>query len=204
MEHRKYRDFARSVIETLESLGFVYSIGGSFASMYYGEVRTTQDIDIAVVLPIEEANRFVAAFQALGYHIDLETVVDAFIYRQPFNIIDAEGGYKADIFMIDPDEPSELEQSAMARRRREVYDPDTGAETYLYAPEDVIVYKLKYYLSGRMDKHLRDIAAMLAVQGEDLDFDYIEQWAAHIGAAELWHALLDEYRRRIQAQTTSE
>ena len=126
MEHRKYRDFARSVIETLESLGFVYSIGGSFASMYYGEVRTTQDIDIAVVLPIEEANRFVAAFQALGYHIDLETVVDAFIYRQPFNIIDAEGGYKADIFMIDPDEPSELEQSAMARRRREVYDPDTG------------------------------------------------------------------------------
>ncbi len=204
MEHRKYRDFARSVIETLESLGFVYSIGGSFASMYYGEVRTTQDIDIAVVLPIEEANRFVAAFQALGYHIDLETVVDAFIYRQPFNIIDAEGGYKADIFMIDPDEPSELEQSAMARRRREVYDPDTGAETYLYAPEDVIVYKLKYYLSGRMDKHLRDIAAMLAVQGEDLDFDYIEQWAAHIGAAELWQALLDEYRRRIQAQTTSE
>ncbi|HEY68096.1 MAG TPA: hypothetical protein G4N97_07480 [Thermoflexia bacterium] len=55
-----------------------------------------------------------------------------------------------------------------------------------------------------MDKHLRDIAAMLAVQGEDLDFDYIEQWAAHIGAAELWQALLDEYRRRIQAQTTSE
>ena len=123
-------------------------------------------------------------------------VIDAFVYRQPFNIIDTESGYKADVFLVDPDEPTELERSAMARRRREMYDPDTGAETYLYAPEDVIIYKLKYYLSGRMDKHLRDIAAMLAVQGDDLDFDYIEQWTIRIGAVDLWYTLLDEYRRR--------
>ncbi len=196
MAHRKYRDFARSVIETLESLAFTYSIGGSFASMYYGEMRTTQDIDIAVVLPLEEASRFVEAFQSLGYYADLEAVVDALVYQQPFNIIDAESGFKADIFLIDTEEPTDLERSAMARRRREMYDPDTGAETYLYAPEDVIIYKLKYYLSGRMDKHLRDIAAMLVVQGDALDFDYLEQWAARIGAAELWHTLLDEYHRR--------
>jgi len=198
-EPKRYREFARSVIETLESLGFAYSIGGSFASMYYGELRTTQDIDISVVLPLEEANRFVQAFQALGYHIYLDVIVNALIEEQPFNIIDAESGYKADIFLIDPDEPSELEQSAIARRRREVYDLDTGAETYLYAPEDVIVYKLKYYLSGRMDKHLRDIAAMLMVQGDLFDFDYLEQWATRVGAAELWHTLLKEHRRRIQA-----
>ncbi len=203
MNRQSYQDFARSVIETLESLGFTYFIGGSFASMYYGEMRTTQDIDIAVVLPLEEANLFVRAFQTVGYYVYLETVVNAFIYHQPFNIIDAESGFKADIFLINPDEPTELERSAMSRRRREVYDPDTGAETYLYAPEDVIIYKLKYYLSGRIDKHLRDIAAMLAIQGDDLDFDYLEQWAAHIGAIDLWHTLLDEYHRRIQAQTMS-
>ncbi len=85
-----------------------------------------------------------------------------------------------------------------ARRRREVYDPDTGNETYLYAPEDVIVYKLKYYLSGRMDKHLRDIAAILTVQGDILDLDYLERWATHVGAAELWHTLPEEHRRRTQ------
>ncbi len=55
-----------------------------------------------------------------------------------------------------------------------------------------------------MDEHLRDIAAMLVVQGDALDFEYVERWAAHIGASELWHALLDEYHRRIQAQTTPE
>ena len=199
MSRQRYRDFVCSVIETLESLGFVYFIGGSFASIYYGEMRTTQGIDIAVVLPLEEATRFVQAFQALDYYVYLEMIVDAFIHKQPFNVIDAESGYKADIFLVDPDEPTDLERSAMARRRREVYDPDTGAETYLYAPEDVIIYKLKYYLSGRIDKHLRDIAAMLMVQGDLLDFDYLERWATRIGAAELWHALLEEHHRRIQA-----
>ena len=58
--------------------------------------------------------------------------------------------------------------------------------------------------SGRIDKHLRDIAAMLTVQGDDLDSDYIEQWAARIGATDLWHALVGEYHRRIRAQATPE
>lgn len=188
-----YQAFVRSVIDTLEELGFVYMIGGSFASMYYSEPRTTVDIDIAIVLPLEEVGRFVDAFQALGYYVSHDSIVEAIIHGQPFNIIDAEGGYKADFFLI---EPTELERSALARRRREVYDPDSGAETYFYSPEDVIIYKLKYYLLGRMQKHLRDIAAILVVQGKALDFEYIQRWAEEIGAGEVWQQLLAEYRRR--------
>jgi len=196
MPARDFDEFLHSIITTLENLGFQYAIGGSVASSRYGEPRSTFDVDISVRLPLEETKHFMEAFQALGYYVHIEAILDAIIYRQPFNIIDAESGYKADIFLIDPDEPTALEESAMSRRKRSVYDLDTGAETYLYAPEDVIIYKLKYYLSGRMDKHLRDIAAMLTVQGDELDFDYIEQWAAHIGATDLWRTLLGEYRRR--------
>jgi len=65
----------------------------------------------------------------------------------------------------------------------------------IYAPEDVIVYKLKYYLEGRMPKHLRDIAAMLVVQGDALDYEYIAEWAGQIGAAEIWSEILAEYRK---------
>jgi len=36
------------------------------------------------------------------------------------------------------------------------------------------------------------------------DFDYIERWAARIGAAELWHTLLDEYRHRTSEQNKPE
>ena len=176
MPIRDFDEFLRSIIATLENLGFQYAIGGSVASSCYGEPRSTFDVDISVRLPLEEANRFVQAFQSLGYYADLEAVVDAFIYHQPFNIIDAESGFKADIFLIDPDEPSELEQSAMARRRREVYDPDTGAKTYLYAPEDVIIYKLKYYLfshtHGRKGRRPRFSGDFPAEAGLPTDFSH--------------------------------
>lgn len=63
----------------------------------------------------------------------------------------------------------------------------------MYSPEDVIIYKLKYYLLGRISKHLRDISAILAVQGNALDYEYIASWATQIGANEIWDALVAAY-----------
>jgi predicted nucleotidyltransferase len=60
MEPKSYREFAASIVETLEALGIEYAIGGSFASSAYGEARTTADIDISIVLPVPEARRFVS------------------------------------------------------------------------------------------------------------------------------------------------
>ncbi|MEE8391506.1 MAG: hypothetical protein V3S14_12025, partial [Anaerolineae bacterium] len=65
---------------------FQYAIGGSVASSRYGEPRSTFDVDISVRLPLDETNRFVTAFQALGYHIYLDVIVDALIEKQPFNL----------------------------------------------------------------------------------------------------------------------
>ncbi len=196
MNTRDFEDFLRSIVDTLESLGITYMLGGSVASSLYSEPRSTRDVDVAVVLPLEEVQRFARAFQELGYYVLIESIVDAAIHDQPFNIIDAESGYKADFFLIV--EPTELERSVLTRRRRVVYDETRGAEVCLYSPEDVIIYKLKYFLSGRMDKHLRDILAMLVIQGEALDYDYIGRWAEEIGAAEVWGQILAEYRRRTQ------
>lgn len=191
----EYEVFINSIIQTLERLGVVYMIGGSYASMLYSEPRFTQDIDIAVVIPFEETGRLIRAFQDLGYYASLDAVVDAVIHEQPFNVIDGVSGYKADIFFIT--EPTELERTALARRRREVYDAQNHAAAWFYAPEDVIVYKLRYYLQGRMDKHLRDIAAMFMVQGNDLDWEYLSHWVSQIEAEEVWSLLVREYQRRI-------
>jgi hypothetical protein len=89
----------------------------------------------------------------------------------------------------------------LQRRRLGVYDVSSGAEAVLYSPEDVIVYKLKYYVQGRMPKHLRDIGAMLAVQGDALDYDYIAEWTGRISATEIWAEILAEYRRTQQEPT---
>ncbi len=192
----EFGNFLRSIIETLETLRLPYMIGGSVASSIYGEARSTRDVDISVVLPVEQVSAFVHTFEALGYYVFTEAVVDAIIAHGIFNIIDARTGYKADIYVVDPSAPTPQEQQALERRRRQVYDESTGAQTFLYSPEDVIVYKLWYYLEGRMPKHLRDIGAMLVVQADALDYDYIAEWAERIGAAEVWAELLAEYRRR--------
>jgi len=192
MPPKSYREFAASIIETLESLGLQYAIGGSFASSTYGEARTTMDIDISIVLPESEMQRLVKAIQQLGYYVFLDSIVDAMIQNMPFNIIDATSGYKADIFLVAP---TPLDQSVLARSRRMVYDTTTNATAMLYSPEDVIIYKLKYFLMGRSQKHLRDIGAILVVQGTALDYDYIAHWAQQVGATQVWNQLLAEYRR---------
>ncbi len=193
MQPKTLREFAASIIEALEALDIVYAVGGSFASSVYGEARATVDVDISILLPLEEAQRFVEAIQQLGYYVFLDSIVDSMINKLPFNIIDAVSGYKADMFLV---ERTPFEESVLSRCRRVDYDPKMGASAMMYSPEDVIIYKLKYYLMGQSQKHLRDIAAMLIVQGEELDYDYIAYWAQDIGAIDLWNQLLAEYRHR--------
>ncbi len=36
---------------------------------------------------------------------------------------------------------------------------------------------LKYFRDGGSDKHLRDIASILLMQGSALDLEYLEQWS---------------------------
>lgn len=47
---------------------------------------------------------------------------------------------------------------------------------------------------GKSEKHLRDIGAMLMIQGEAIDYNYISQWAGE--TQEIWEKLLTEYRKR--------
>jgi hypothetical protein len=199
MSEPEFRSFLRSVIKVLEDLKLTYAIGGSVASSAYGEARSTHDVDISVVLPVDQVLPFTEAFQALGYYVFLDAVLDAIIGRQMFNIIDARSGYKADIFPVDPDTPTFQESQVLQRCRPGIYDASSGAEAVLFSPEDVIVYKLKYYLEGRMTKHLRDIGAMLTAQGDALDYAYIGEWAERIDAAEVWTTILAEYRRTQRA-----
>ena len=74
-----------------------------------------------------------------------------------------------------------------------MYDESDGAAAVLYSPEDVIVYKLTYYVLGRMPKHLRDIGAIMTAQGDALDHAYIARWAGRLGAGDVWAELLAAY-----------
>jgi hypothetical protein len=50
----------------------------------------------------------------------------------------------------------------------------------------VILKKLEYYREGGSEKHLRDIAGILKISGEQLDLDYLTEWSSRLGLADLW------------------
>lgn len=195
MMNQPYNVFASTIIRLLEELEIDYAIGGSFASSLYGESRSSVDIDISVVVPKEKFEPLVQAVEKLGYYVTWDAILDAMIWKTPFNVIDSTTGFKADLFLVEGGTP--LEQSVFKRRQRLIYDPKAGNSAILYSPEDVVVYKLKWYLEGRMEKHPNDIVKMLLAQRDALDLEYIAYWVNEIGAQEVWEKILADYHRRL-------
>jgi hypothetical protein len=48
-----------------------------------------------------------------------------------------------------------------------------------------------YFGLSQQSKHSRDIAAILKSKKNELDMNYIEEWAARLGLSSLWNAMLD-------------
>ena len=84
----------------------------------------------------------------------------------------------------------ELRQSAFRRRDLVDYGPPIG-KVYIHSPEDLILYKLIYFGLSQQSKYSRDIAAILKSKKNELDMDYIEQWAARLGLSSVWKEMLD-------------
>ncbi|MDH3743767.1 MAG: hypothetical protein OES47_01550, partial [Acidobacteriota bacterium] len=62
--------------------------------------------------------------------------------------------------------------------------------------EDVILMKLEYYRQGGSDRHVRDILGVLAVQGGNIDKDYIAKWADILRLESIWKEILDRRDQR--------
>lgn len=188
------REFTRTIIELLEAQHIRYAIGGSVASSAYGKYRLTNDVDISIVLAKEQFEPLVKAIEALGYYVTWDSILDAIIWHTPFNVIDAESNLKVDFFLV---EPTPLEESVLARTRRVMLDESNQTSAVLYSPEDVIVYKLKYFKEGQMPKHPGDILAMLETREDKLDLEYIATWAERSGTLDIWNEILEEHQERM-------
>ncbi|HEX9731150.1 MAG TPA: hypothetical protein VGG06_04090 [Thermoanaerobaculia bacterium] len=72
--------------------------------------------------------------------------------------------------------------------------PEPGYEAYFASAEDVIVKKMDFFRQGGSEKHLRDIAGILKISGDDLDREYIENWAENMGLETIWRTILHSVR----------
>ena len=109
--------------------------------------------------------------------------------------IHVSSGLKADLIVA----PADAFNESRFARVRPIQLSDGRLEPFA-TPEDVILKKLVFFREGGSEKHLCDIASMIAVQGSDaldwsyldwsyldwsyLDWSYLEEWSVRLGVAE--------------------
>ena len=123
-------------------------------------------VDFVVHLNATDIQKLVTAFPAPEFYLPpLETILAETARAQHghFNLIHRDTGFKADMYPTGRDE---LNAWAFRGKRPVEFEGET---IMLAPPEYVIVRKLEYYREGHAEKYLRDIRAMLAVSGDQLE-----------------------------------
>jgi hypothetical protein len=173
--------FLKLVIDALEAAGVDYLIGGAIAEWAWGRTAATQHLDLVVKIPIKSINKLSKELEKRDMLIPAEIILDSILEERtdiPINAIRLHSGLKADLYPVR--EGDELRLSAFQRREQVDYGPPIG-KVYIHSLEDLILYKLMYFGLSQQSKHSRDIAAILKSKKNELDTDYIEQWAARLG-----------------------
>jgi hypothetical protein len=178
------------VARALHELGLRYLVTGSMATVFFGEPRFTNDIDVVVDLPPGRIPGLCSKFPSPAFYVDEFAVREAVRNRGQFNIIHAESGLKIDIMIADD---SPFNQSRFARCVKGRVSP--SASVHFASPEDVIIKKLEYHRQGGSDKHLRDIAGILRVMPTEIDYAYIDNWTTRLGLADHWAAVTRQLPR---------
>lgn len=182
-------ELLRFVVTALERLGLRYFVTGSTVTIFYGEPRFTNDIDIVVDLPADAVAALCRQFPENDFYVSEEAATEAVRRQSQFNIIQPHTGLKVDI-IVPP--PSAFNRARFERARR--VQAGDGWDASFSSPEDAIVKKMEFFREGGSDKHLRDITGVLKTSGSEIDTSYIDRWAATLGLSEIWQAIIDRMR----------
>lgn len=174
---------ALRVAEILEACGLRYLVGGSLASSMSGEPRSTLDVDIVVAATAADVDRLV---QALREHFEVDelAVARAVRERSSVNVFHAASAIKVDFFVMGG---GPLDEEQMDRRQRVQVSAEPERYLYTYAPEDIVLQKLRWFRSGGevSDRQWRDVLGILLVQGAALDRGYLRDRALRSGLSDL-------------------
>lgn len=168
--------------DALAACRIAYLLVGSFSANYYGVPRSTKDADFVAQLHGALDDSFI---QKLGsdFTIDpqLSFETNTGTYRQ--EIRHARSPFKVELFLLSSDPHDQ------ARFERRVEVALFGRRLWLPTPEDVIVWKLRWPRSKDRD----DVRGVIGVQGDKLDWPYIEGWCERHGT----RTLLEQIRRTV-------
>jgi hypothetical protein len=156
-------------------------ITGSLASSLHGEYRATNDIDVVADLSAEHLPGLIRDLQR-DFFVDEAQARAAVAEGQSFNAIHRGSFFKVDLF------PCATEFDREAMRRAETFMlPGASEGLRVTTAEDILLAKLRWYrLGGELSvTQPRDIRQLIALNGPELDWLYIDRWAGRLGVTDL-------------------
>jgi hypothetical protein len=164
----------------LDKAGVPYMLTGSFASVFYGSPRSTQDIDIVIAATPAELQALVTSLPTGEYYIELGAALEAQQRESLFNVIDLKTGWKIDMIIC---KSRAFSQEEFSRRRLILREE---SPIWIASAEDIILSKLEWAKLGSSQRQIEDAAAILKIRGASLDRAYLDRWIRDLGVLREW------------------
>jgi len=153
----------QKLIKLFEGRNIPYMIIGGYALPFYGRVRTTLDIDIAVAVKTEqELNQLRKWLQGIGVEVTVYSPNNPVLV-----IVDHEEKVEAELW-LKPDGIT-FDNETLKRRKKAKLGKNISA--WIISPEDFIVNKLARPDRGAVDE--QDVKSVLVRQAGKLDNKYL-------------------------------
>jgi len=170
------------LLKVLEDNGVAYMVIGGYALPFYGRIRATVDIDLAVAISSEEEwNRLCPWLQKNDFEVTISSIQNPLILA-----LDKKENVEIELWL----RPDGIVFDGETLRRRRKMKLDENVEAWVVSPEDFIVNKLARPDRGAVDE--QDVKSVLVRQESKLDWEYLKKRAREAGILTILQAIQAE------------
>jgi predicted nucleotidyltransferase len=173
------------IARALKEEGVPYMLVGSYSSNMYSIPRSTQDADFVIQLATTSIGA-IAGRLGPGFELDPQMTFETVTGTMRYKVAHSDTSFTVELFLLGDDVYDRTRFSRRAQR------PFEETEVYVASAEDVIINKLRWHRR----KDAEDIANVIAMSGDLLDWEYIHHWCDVHGTRELLASVIAAIPKR--------
>lgn len=170
--NKRFERAFHELITALEKGRVRYCVIGALALGAWGQPRTTQDLDVLIVLKGKKREHWLQVFQDRGFSVDTEWAEHNPLIRNKQIRLRWKG---IPVDLLSPRD--DHDEKVLVRRRRKQLG---NMKLWVISSDDLILHKLK---AGR-PRDFEDALSVIVRQGKRLDTAYLKRWGRRLGVHE--------------------